>query len=114
MPVDIEVHKQYCLILYLKQFKKRGLNVGDVLILLEGFESAPPDCILPEIKEKMKNLSFQSYCPTKKNYLMIGPIPGWNRGRGQIYPDGSKSNNNIYNTTMAGMVSKIIRKEIRG
>ncbi|KAL0551196.1 hypothetical protein IC582_010282 [Cucumis melo] len=34
-----------------------------------------------------------------------------NRGRGQIYPDGSKSNNNVYNTTAAGIVSKIIRKE---
>ena len=35
---------------------------------------------------------------------------GRNRGRGQIYPDGSKSNNNVYNATTTGIVSKIIRK----
>ncbi|KAF4400811.1 hypothetical protein G4B88_004354, partial [Cannabis sativa] len=125
--------------------KKGGLNVGDVLILPEGFELAPPDRISPEIKEKMGNLSFQSYRPTKKNILVIGPVPGKkyseitfpilspdpttkkdvhflkypiyvgeNRGRGQIYPDGSKSNNNVYNATATGIVSKIIRKEKGG
>ncbi|KAJ6914127.1 hypothetical protein NC651_016399 [Populus alba x Populus x berolinensis] len=39
---------------------------------------------------------------------------GGNRGRGQIYPDGSKSNNTVYNATAAGIVSKIIRKEKKG
>ncbi|KAF4396259.1 hypothetical protein F8388_019805 [Cannabis sativa] len=125
--------------------KKGGLNVGVVLILPEGFELAPPDRISPEIKEKMGNLSFQSYRPTKKNILVIGLVPGQkyseitfpilspdpttkkdvhflkypiyvgrNRGRSQIYPDGSKSNNNVYNATAAGIVSKIIRKEKGG
>jgi len=37
-----------------------------------------------------------------------------NRGRGQIYPDGSKSNNNVYNATTTGIVNKIIRKEKGG
>ncbi|CBI17892.3 unnamed protein product, partial [Vitis vinifera] len=36
-----------------------------------------------------------------------------NRGRGQIYPDGSKSNNTVYNATTTCIVSKIIRKEKR-
>ncbi|KAI3946156.1 hypothetical protein MKW92_049969 [Papaver armeniacum] len=84
------------------------------------------------MKEKMGNLSFQSYRPTKKYILVIGPVPGQkynpaikkdvhflkyhiyvsgNRGRGQIYPDGSKSNNTVYNATSAGIVSKIVRKE---
>nr|YP_010593688.1 cytochrome f [Elatostema salvinioides]WAJ54365.1 cytochrome f [Elatostema salvinioides] len=125
--------------------KKGALNVGAVLILPEGFELAPPDRISPEIKENMGNLSFQSYRPTKKNILVIGPVPGQkyseiafpilspdpatkkgvhflkypiyvggNRGRGQIYPDGSKSNNNVYNATATGIVSKIIRKEKKG
>nr|GME05849.1 cytochrome F [Ipomoea batatas] len=39
---------------------------------------------------------------------------GGNRGRGQIYPDRSKSNNTVYNATAAGIVSKIIRKEKGG
>ncbi|KAB1202452.1 Apocytochrome f [Morella rubra] len=125
--------------------KKGALNVGAVLILPDGFELAPPDRISPEIKEKIGNLSFQNYRPTKKNILVIGPVPGQkysevtfpilspdpatkrdvhflkypiyvggNRGRGQIYPDGSKSNNNVYNATAAGIVSKIIRKEKGG
>ncbi|KAF6139722.1 hypothetical protein GIB67_006670 [Kingdonia uniflora] len=125
--------------------KKGGLNVGAVLILPEGFELAPPHRISPEMKEKMGNHSFQSYRPTKKYILVIGPIPGQkyseitfpilspdpattkdahflkypiyvggNRGRGQIYPDGSKSNNTVYNATTAGIVSKIIRKEKGG
>ncbi|KAF3618470.1 Cytochrome f [Capsicum annuum] len=56
--------------------KKGGLNVGFVLILPEGFELAPPNRISPEIKEKIGNLSFQSYCPNKKNILVVGPISG--------------------------------------
>nr|AUT83468.1 cytochrome f [Carex pallescens] len=125
--------------------KKGGLNVGVVLILPEGFELAPTDRISPELKEKIGNLSFQSYRPNKKNILVIGPVPGQkyseivfpilspdpstkkdihflkyplyvggNRGRGQIYPDGGKSNNTVYNATSTGIVSKIVRKEKGG
>ncbi|TYG40295.1 hypothetical protein ES288_D12G081600v1 [Gossypium darwinii] len=125
--------------------KKGALNVGAVLILPERFELAPPDRISPKMKEKISNLSFQNYRPTKKNILVIGPVPGkkyseitfpilspdpasnkdvhflkypiyvgGNRGRGQIYPDGNKSNNTVYNATAAGIVSKIIRKEKEG
>ncbi|KAL0757818.1 hypothetical protein Bca101_095486 [Brassica carinata] len=39
---------------------------------------------------------------------------GGNRGRGQIYPDGSKSNNTVYNATAGGIISKILRKEKGG
>nr|YP_009240160.1 cytochrome f [Sciadopitys verticillata]AMO00723.1 cytochrome f [Sciadopitys verticillata]BAK86707.1 cytochrome f [Sciadopitys verticillata]BAW34579.1 cytochrome f [Sciadopitys verticillata]BCK60748.1 cytochrome f [Sciadopitys verticillata] len=39
---------------------------------------------------------------------------GANRGRGQIYPDGSKSNNTVYNASATGRVSKIVRKEKGG
>ena len=28
------------------------------------------------MKEKIGNLSFQNYRPTKKNILVIGPVPG--------------------------------------
>jgi len=47
--------------------KKGALNVGvgALLILPEGFELAPPDRISPEMKEKIGNLSFQSYRPNK-------------------------------------------------
>nr|YP_009578769.1 cytochrome f [Taxus brevifolia]QBK34152.1 cytochrome f [Taxus brevifolia]QBK34316.1 cytochrome f [Taxus brevifolia]QBK36366.1 cytochrome f [Taxus brevifolia] len=39
---------------------------------------------------------------------------GGNRGRGQIYPDGSKSNNTVYNASATGRISKIVRKEKSG
>ncbi|MBA0814650.1 hypothetical protein Gohar_020464 [Gossypium harknessii] len=79
--------------------KKGALNVGVVLIFPEGFELAPPDRIVPKTKEKIVNLPFQNYHPTKKNILVIGLVPGENRGRGQIYPNGNKSNSTVYNDT---------------
>lgn len=53
---------------------------------------------------------------TKKDvhFLKYPIYVGGNRGRGQIYPDGSKSNNTIYNATAAGFVSRIIQKEKGG
>nr|YP_010440736.1 component of cytochrome b6/f complex [Clematis acerifolia var. elobata]UTD46140.1 component of cytochrome b6/f complex [Clematis acerifolia var. elobata] len=139
IPYDIQLKQ------VLSNGKRGSLNVGAVLILPEGFELAPSYRISPEMKEKMGNLSFQSYRPTKKNILVIGPVPGQkyseitfpilspdpvtkkdvyflkypiyvggNRGRGQIYPDGSKSNNTVYNATVSGIVSKIVRKEKGG
>ncbi|CAK9189302.1 unnamed protein product [Sphagnum troendelagicum] len=78
--------------------KKGALNVGAVLILPEGFQLAPPDRIPPEIKERIGNLYFQSYSPDKKNILVVGPVPG-KKGRGQIYPDGSRSNDTVYNAS---------------
>nr|WLG71305.1 apocytochrome f of cytochrome b6/f complex [Chlorophyceae sp. KF-2023a] len=44
-----------------------------------------------------KNVSFFKY----PIYL------GANRGRGQVYPDGSKSNNTVYNTPAAGKIVSI-------
>lgn len=39
---------------------------------------------------------------------------GGNRGRGQVYPTGDKSNNAIYNASVAGMVSAIAQTEDGG
>lgn len=43
----------------------------------------------------------------KVNYLTYPIYLGGNRGRGQVYPDGSKSNNTIYNAMEAGKISAI-------
>ncbi|QCD81804.1 apocytochrome f [Vigna unguiculata] len=48
------------------------------------------------------------------HFLKYPIYVGENRGKGQIYLDGSKSNNNVYNATTAGIVKKIIRKEKGG
>ncbi|KAI5666275.1 hypothetical protein M9H77_16128 [Catharanthus roseus] len=108
MPYDMQLKQ------VLANGKKGGLNVGAILILPKGFELALTYRISPKMKEKIDNLSFQTYRPNKKNILVIGPNPGGNRGRGQIYLDGSKSKNTVYNATVAGIISKIIRKEKKG
>ena len=53
--------------------------------------------ILSPDPSKNKNVSYLKY----PIYL------GGNRGRGQVYPDGSKSNNTIYNASTAGTISQI-------
>lgn len=119
--------------------KKGPLNVGAVLILPEGFELAPKDRISPELKKKIRGLSFQPYRENQKNIIVVGPVPGKkysqmvfpilspdpqnktkksyylkypiylgaNRGRGQVYADGSKSNNTIYSASLGGIIKKI-------
>jgi|TARA_B110000305_G_C19451751_1_gene648385 apocytochrome f len=45
----------------------------------------------------------------KDVYFLKYPIYlGGNRGRGQIYPTGEKSNNTVYNSSAAGTVSQIL------
>lgn len=39
---------------------------------------------------------------------------GGNRGRGQVYPTGEKSNNTVYNASVAGTISKISTPEEGG
>lgn len=39
---------------------------------------------------------------------------GGNRGRGQVYPTGAKSNNTVYNASVAGTISKIAKPEDGG
>jgi apocytochrome f len=60
--------------------------------------------ILSPDPTKNKNISFLKY-----------PIyVGGNRGRGQLYPDGSKSNNTIYNASVAGKILQIQPIEKKG
>nr|YP_009514428.1 cytochrome f [Caulerpa lentillifera]AXG75843.1 cytochrome f [Caulerpa lentillifera]QKS32275.1 cytochrome f [Caulerpa lentillifera]QUV75670.1 cytochrome f [Caulerpa lentillifera] len=126
--------------------KKGPLNVGAVLILPEGFELAPKDRISPELKKKIKGLSFQPYRENQKNIIVVGPVPGKkysqmvfpilspdpqnktkksyylkypiylgaNRGRGQVYADGSKSNNTVYSASLGGVIKQIAPLEQKG
>jgi len=54
--------------------------------------------ILSPDPAKNKNVSYLKY----PIYL------GGNRGRGQIYPDGSKTNNTVYNSPATGRISNIV------
>jgi apocytochrome f len=60
--------------------------------------------ILSPDPSKEKSISFLKY-----------PIyVGGNRGRGQVYPDGSKSNNTVYNSSTKGKISQIEPIETKG
>nr|YP_009701033.1 cytochrome f [Manoao colensoi]QEQ14238.1 cytochrome f [Manoao colensoi] len=59
-------------------------------------------------------LSPNPYTNKEAHFLKYPLYVGGNRGRGQIYPDGSKSNNTVYNASATGKVSKILRKEKGG
>ncbi len=124
---------------------KGPLNVGAVLMLPKGFKIAPEDRIPEEMKEKVKDLYFQTYKEGEDNVVIIGPIPGdqyqeivfpvlspnpktdkgiyfgkyavhvgGNRGRGQVYPTGEKSNNTAYNASVAGKITQIAKLEEGG
>jgi apocytochrome f len=41
------------------------------------------------------------------SYLNYPIYVGGNRGRGQVYPDGSKSNNNLFSSTATGTITEI-------
>uniref|UniRef100_A0AAU7YSC6 Cytochrome f n=1 Tax=Elaphoglossum sinii TaxID=3136286 RepID=A0AAU7YSC6_9MONI len=51
----------------------------------------------------------------KEAHFLKYPIyVGGNRGRGQIYPDGSKSNNTVYTASVTGKIKRVVRKEGKG
>lgn len=62
--------------------------------------------------KKYSEMTFPLLSPdpatNKDVHFLTYPIYlGGNRGRGQIYPDGKKSNNTVYNASAAGTVSNI-------
>lgn len=48
------------------------------------------------------------------NYLKYPIYLGGNRGRGQLYPDGSKSNNNVFNASATGKITEIVSSGKKG
>ena len=55
--------------------------------------------------------------PNTDKSVRFGKYPvhiGANRGRGQVYPAGNKSNNTIYNASKAGQISQISKLEDGG
>ena len=70
----------------------------------------------PVAGEKNQDIIFPLIAPnpeTNKNahYLKYPFYVGANRGRGQVYPSGEKSNNNVYVATASGKISEIERAE---
>nr|QZJ47874.1 PetA [Sphagnum palustre] len=88
------------------------------------FQSYSPDkknilVVGPVPGKKYSEIVFPLLSPdpsaNKEAHFLKYPIyVGGNRGRGQIYPDGSRSNDTVYNASATGKVNKIIRKEKGG
>jgi apocytochrome f len=121
--------------------KKADLNVGGILILPKGFKLAAKSQIPAEVKAKNKGVFISPYSTEFDNILVVGPIAGkthqelifpivapdpetsdvkyltypmyagGNRGRGQVYPTGEKSNINAFGAVQAGQVSEIVSTE---
>ena len=106
---------------------KGPLNVGAVLVLPEGFQLAPKDriSVQPYSKEKPNILVVGPISGAKHQevvFPVLSPDPaqnkdvhfltypvyvGANRGRGQVYPSGEKSNNTAFTSTAAGQIVSI-------
>ncbi|CAM6042352.1 unnamed protein product [Sphagnum compactum] len=88
------------------------------------FQSYSPDkknilVVGPVPGKKYSEIVFPLLSPdpsaNKEAHFLKYPIyVGGNRGRGQIYPDGSRSNDTVYNASATGKVNKIIHKEKGG
>lgn len=50
----------------------------------------------------------------KVSYLKYPIYFGGNRGRGQVYPDGSRSNNTVYSASTSGKISQIVQTGKKG
>ncbi|HEY9673397.1 MAG TPA: apocytochrome f, partial [Waterburya sp.] len=69
--------------------------------------------------EQYQEIVFPVLSPNPKTDkgVFFGKYPihvGANRGRGQVYPTGDKSNNTVYNTSKAGQISQIAKKDDGG
>ncbi|SRR5579883_896721 len=69
--------------------------------------------------EQYQEIVFPVLSPDPKTdkSLRFGKYPvhvGGNRGRGQIYPTGEKSNNTVYNASEAGTISQVTKAEEGG
>jgi apocytochrome f len=69
--------------------------------------------------EQYQEIVFPVLSPNPKTDkgIYFGKYPvhvGANRGRGQVYPTGDKSNNTVYNASKAGTISQIAKTEEGG
>ena len=127
----------------LRNGKMGGLNVGAILVLPDGFQLAPTNridkktttqklsfqlysrelknilVIGPLIGTNYQKISVPILSPDPRvdriiSYNKYPVYLGRNRGRGQVYPDGLKSNNTVYISSVIGVVKNITPKKKGG
>lgn len=91
-------------------------KIGDLYFQPYGEDKDNVVIVGPLPGEQYQEIVFPVLSPnpaTDKNihYGKYAVHVGGNRGRGQVYPTGEKSNNTVYDATAAGTVSKIAKVE---
>lgn len=91
-------------------------EVGDVYFQPYGPEKDNIYIVGPLPGEQYQEIVFPilSPNPAEDKNIRFGKYPvhvGGNRGRGQVYPTGENSNNNIFTTSAAGKITKITKEE---
>ena len=96
--------------------KEMKEKVGDLFFQPYNEEQENVVLVGPIPGEQYQEIIFPVLSPnpeTDKN-VHYGKYPvhlGANRGRGQVYPTGEKSNNTVYNASAAGTITKIAKVE---
>ncbi|HTL88079.1 MAG TPA: apocytochrome f [Leptolyngbya sp.] len=90
-------------------------------LYIQPYSDAHPNWLVvgPIAGEQYQEIAFPvlSPDPNTDKSLRFGKYPvqiGGNRGRGQVYPTGQKSNNAVYNASASGQISAIDKTEEGG
>ena len=88
---------------------------------IQPYSEAHPNWLVvgPLPGEQYQEIKFPILSPDPKadSSIKFGKYQihlGANRGRGQIYPNGSKSNNNVFNASVAGTISQVEKLDYGG
>ncbi len=88
---------------------------------IQPYSEAHPNWLVvgPLPGEQYQEIKFPILSPDPKtdSAIKFGKYQihlGANRGRGQIYPNGSKSNNNVFNASVAGTISQVEKLDYGG
>lgn len=83
-------------------------------LYIQPYSESKPNILVvgPVPGKKYSTMVFPILSPDPKtdksvNYLTYPIYVAGNRGRGQIYPDGKKSNNNVFTTPLAGKIESM-------
>ena len=87
-------------------------------VFVQPYSSSKPNILVvgPISGKKHQEIIFPVLAPDpaqnkEVNFLNYPVYVGGNRGRGQVYPTGEKSNNNAYTSTAAGQITSIEPQE---
>lgn len=90
-------------------------------LYIQPYSDAHPNWLVvgPLPGEQYQEIAFPVLSPDPKSdaSLKFGKYSvhvGGNRGRGQVYPTGEKSNNAVYNASVAGQITQIAKTEEGG